>query len=86
MRVAYVEPNKRLVLTGSLGPLLAEAATGVMQIVIEPTAGGSSLVMNYRAAGFFKGGAARLAPAVDEVLSEQMNRLSAYAAELPARP
>jgi uncharacterized protein YndB with AHSA1/START domain len=83
MRVVYVEPGKRIVLTGSLGPLLAEATTGVMQIAIAPTTGGSSLVMNYRAAGFHKGGAARLAPAVDQVLAEQMVRLRAYAETLP---
>jgi uncharacterized protein YndB with AHSA1/START domain len=85
MRVVYVEPGKRIVLTGSLGPLLAEATTGVMQIAIAPTAGGSSLVMNYRAAGFHKGGAARLAPAVDQVLAEQMKRLTAYAEDLAVR-
>lgn len=80
MRVAYVEPGKRIVMTGSLGPLLAEATTGVMQIAIAPTPTGSSLVMNYRAAGFFNGGAAKLAPAVDRVLGEQMKRLAPYAA------
>ena len=85
MRVAYVEPGKRIVLTGSLGPLLAEATTGVMQIAIEPTTAGSSLVMNYRAAGFHKGGAARLAPVVDQVLTAQMTRLRAYAEDLAIR-
>lgn len=85
MRVAYVEPNKRIVLTGSLGPLLAEATTGVMQIVLARTAKGSSLVMNYRAAGFAKGGAEKLAPAVDMVLAEQMKRLQAYAEDLAIR-
>lgn len=81
MRVAYVEPGKRIVMTGSLGPLLAEATTGVMQIAIEPTASGSTLVMNYRAAGFFNGGAGRLAPLVDRVLGEQVKRLGPYAAK-----
>lgn len=85
MRVAYVEPNKRIVLTGSLGPLLAEATTGVMQVAIAPTASGSSLVMNYRAAGFHNGGATRLAPAVDQVLAEQMKRLQAHAGDLAAQ-
>jgi uncharacterized protein YndB with AHSA1/START domain len=79
MRVTYVEPNKRIVLTGSLGPLLAEATTGVMQIALAPTERGSSLVMNYRAAGFANGGADKLAPAVDQVLAAQMKRLQAYA-------
>ncbi|GAA4021503.1 SRPBCC family protein [Sphingomonas swuensis] len=82
MRVAFVDPPSRIVLTGALGPLLAEATTGVMQVVIEPSATGSSLVINYRAAGFAKGGAARLAPAVDQVLAIQAKRLAARAEEL----
>lgn len=86
LRVVYVEPNRRVVLSGSLGPLLAEATTGVMQIAIEGSLGGSSLVMNYRAAGFFKGGAARLAPAVDAVLAEQAKRLKAHTEEVADRP
>jgi hypothetical protein len=35
MRVSFVDPGKRLVLTGALGPLLNEAVTGVMDIRIE---------------------------------------------------
>lgn len=85
MRVAYVEPGKRIVLTGSLGPLLAEATTGVLQVAIDATPTGSVLVMNYRAAGFFKGGAAKLAPAVDQVLGEQVKRIGPYAAGLSRR-
>jgi len=81
MRVAYVEPGKRIVLTGSLGPLLAEATTGVMQVAIESTPLGSSLVMNYRAAGFFNGGAAKLALLVDRVLGGRVKRLGPSAAE-----
>lgn len=81
MRAAYVEPGKRVVLTGSLGPLLYEATAGVMDWRVEKIAGGSALVMNYRAAGFANGNAAKLAPAVDQVLGEQMKRLRVFATE-----
>ena len=83
MRVALVRPGDQLVLTGGLGPLLYEAATGVMDVKVTPIAGGSRLVMNYRAAGFAKGGAAKMAPLVDKVLAEQMKRFRAYAAGAP---
>ena len=73
LRVAYVVPGERLVLTGSLGPLLYEATAGVMDIK----------VLNYRAAGFAKGGAERLAPIVDQVLGEQMARFRKFAAAMP---
>ena len=83
MRVTYLQPGERIVLTGSLGPLLYEATTGVMDVKVEPIAGGSRLVMNYRVAGFAKGGAAAMAPLVDQVLGDQMKRFRTYAAASP---
>lgn len=83
MRVTYLDPGKRVVLTGSLGPLLYEATAGVMDVQIKSAAGGSQLILDYRAAGFFKGGAEKLAPLVDQVLAEQMKRLRTYAAGRP---
>ena len=83
MRVAYVAPGERLVLTGGLGPLLYEATAGVMDVKVERIAGGSRLTLNYRAAGFANGGADRLAPLVDQVLGEQMARLRKFAAARP---
>lgn len=80
MRVAFVEPGKRVVLTGSLGPLLAEATSGVMQVVIAPTTQGSSLTLNYRASGFYNGGAPKLASLVDQVLAAQVRRIGQQAA------
>jgi hypothetical protein len=83
MRVTYVQPGERVVLTGGLGPLLYEATAGVMDVRVERIAGGSRVTMNYRAAGFAKGGAAAMAPLVDQVLGEQMKRFRAFAAAAP---
>lgn len=83
MRVVYVEPGKRVVLTGALGPLLYEATTGVMDVQVKSTAAGSQLTLNYRAAGFANGGADKLAPLVDGVLAGQMKRLRAFATARP---
>ena len=80
MRVAYVVPGERLVMTGALGPLLFEATAGTMDVKVERIAGGSRLVLNYRAAGFANGGAEKLAPIVDQVLGEQMGRFRKFAA------
>ena len=41
MRVTYVDPGKRVVMTGALGPLLYEATAGVMDVQIERLAGGT---------------------------------------------
>jgi uncharacterized protein YndB with AHSA1/START domain len=83
MRVAYVVPGERLVLTGALGPLLYQAAAGVMDIKVERIAGGSRLTLDYKVAGFANGGADKLAPVVDQVLGDQMARFRKYAAAMP---
>lgn len=83
MRVAFIEPGKHVVLIGSLGPLLYEATTGVMDVEIKGTGGGSQLTMTYKVAGFAAGGADKLAPLVDAVLATQMKRLRAYATSRP---
>jgi hypothetical protein len=83
MRVTFVKPGEQVVLTGSLGPLLYEATSGVMHVKVDPIAGGSKITMNYRAAGFANGGAAKMAPLVDQVLADQMKRFRTYAAAAP---
>ena len=83
MRISFIDPGKRIVLTGSLGPLLYEATSGVMDVQIERIAGGAKVTMDYRAAGFAEGGADKLAPLVDSVLAEQMNRFRKFAVSQP---
>lgn len=83
LRVVYVDPGQRLILTGALGPLLYEAVSGVMDVKVEGIAGGSRLVLDYRASGFAAGGADRLAPAVDAMLAGQLKRFRAFAAAQP---
>jgi uncharacterized protein YndB with AHSA1/START domain len=83
MRVVYVEPGKRIIMTGALGPLLYQATSGVMDVQVKSTAGGSQLTLDYRASGFYNGGAAALAPIVDKVLADQLRRYRAYATGRP---
>lgn len=83
MRVAFVDPGKRVVLTGALGPLLYEAVTGVMDVQVKTAAGGSQLTLDYKAAGFANGGADKLAPVVDQVLAGQLQRYRKYATARP---
>ena len=83
LHVTYVDPGKRLVLTGALGPLLYQAAAGVMDITVERIAGGSRLTLDYKVAGFANGGADKLAPQVDQVLGDQVARFRKFAASMP---
>lgn len=85
LRVTYVDPGKRVVLTGALGPLLYEAVTAVMDVTVAPIAGGARLTLSYRAAGFAGSAADKLAPQVDRMLGEQVKRLRSYAAAAPRR-
>jgi len=83
MHVAFLDPGKRVILTGALGPLLYEATTGVMDVQVKMNAGGARLTLDYKVAGFANGGAQALAPAVDKVLGEQMKRYRVYATARP---
>lgn len=83
MRVAYIDPGKRVVLTGSLGPLLYEATSGVMDVQVKMQSAGAQLVLDYKVAGFANGGADTMAPLVDKVLAEQMRRFRAFATTRP---
>ena len=84
MRVAYVAPGERIVLTGSLGPLLYEATSGAMDVKFERIAGGSRVTMDYKVAGFAAANAQELAPLVDQVLAAQMKRFREAARAEPA--
>jgi hypothetical protein len=78
LRVSYLDPGKRIVLTGSLGPLLYEATAGVMDMKFERTGGGSRITMDYKVGGFANGGADKMAPLVDSVLADQFKRYREY--------
>jgi uncharacterized protein YndB with AHSA1/START domain len=83
MRISFVDPGKRIVFTGALGPLLFQATIGVMDVQFERIAGGAKITLDYKAAGFAEGGADKLAPIVDSVLAEQMTRYRKFAVGQP---
>ena len=83
LRVSYIEPGKRIVLTGALGPLLFEGAAGAMDVQVERIAGGSRVTLDYKVGGFASGNAQGLAPLVDSVLGDQMKRFRTFAANRP---
>lgn len=79
LRVTFIARPHRLVLIGSLGPLLYQATTGVMDVKSAPTPKGTRVTLNYRVIGFSKGDGDQLAPRVDNVLAEQLRRYRDYA-------
>lgn len=81
MRVTYVDPGKRVLMTGSLGPLLFEATSGAMDVRIEASGNASNLTLDYKVAGFATGGAEKYAPVVDKVIGDQLKRFRSFAAQ-----
>jgi uncharacterized protein YndB with AHSA1/START domain len=80
MEVVYVDREKLLRLTGALGPMQEQALSGAMTWALESAGEGTRLAVTYRVAGHadLEGGLATLAPAVDRVLGEQVERLRLY--------
>lgn len=76
LRINYIDPGKRLVMAGALGPLMFEGVAGVMDLRLAPEGEGSKVTMTYRAGGFARGNGEDMAPLVDRVLGEQMERLA----------
>lgn len=83
MRVVYAEPDKRLRLSGGLGPLQAEAVAGVLTWTLEAVPGGTKVTQNYAVAGTIRMGGDKLAGPVDAVLGQQLQGLQRRLASGP---
>lgn len=76
--VTAVMPGTSLRLTGGLGPLGLMGVDGNMTWDFADTPEGTSIRMTYAVGGYMESGLDRIAPAVDGVLAEALNRLKAY--------
>ena len=80
-RVVNIVPGSLLRLDGALGPLQELAVTGSMTWQIAGAQGGgqgSTVTMIYVVGGYVAGGLEKLAPLVDQVLSQQVQFLKAH--------
>jgi uncharacterized protein YndB with AHSA1/START domain len=84
--VVNVAPGQMLRIVGSLGPLQETGTSGTMTWQVEKSSTGSTLTLTYAAGGYFPGGLDKLAPAVDTVLSHQVQLLKAYAEKVARIP
>ena len=77
--VTTVMPGTLLRMTGGLGPLGLMGVDGNMTWNFEDDAGGGTrITMTYAVGGYMASGLDRMAPAVDGVLAEALQRLGAY--------
>ena len=80
MKQTESDTRSLLRLDAALGPLQEMAVTGVLTFKLEPDAGGTRITMTYRIAGAMSMKGGKLAPAIDQVMTGQLNRLAAVAA------
>jgi uncharacterized protein YndB with AHSA1/START domain len=78
MAVVFASPGKTLRMTGGLGPLQAMAVTGSLTIQLTAVDKATKVEMTYTVGGYRPGGLQDLAPVVDGVLKEQVERLKNF--------
>ncbi len=80
LRIIYIKSGEEIRFDGSLGPLIDMPVQGRMSWAISPAsdgAAGSRITFTYRVHGYMEGGFTSLAPEVDGVIGQQVQRLQA---------
>ena len=75
LRIIYYNPNREIRFDGSLGPLQTMSVQGRMIWKVEASETGSEITFTYRVHGSSAAGFEGLAPAVDGVIRQQLDRL-----------
>ncbi len=79
LTVVFIAPYQRVTLSGALGPLQTTGVTGALSFSFVPKPSqsqpGSQVVLVYNVGGYYPDGLQSVAPNVDAVLSQQMQRL-----------
>jgi uncharacterized protein YndB with AHSA1/START domain len=85
MRMVYIQPNKVVRMAGALGPLQGSGLAGSLTWKLIEVSGITTVQLSYSVGGYMQGGFEKMAPAVDEVLNEQIQRLKVFveAGKLP---
>jgi uncharacterized protein YndB with AHSA1/START domain len=77
-RVIFARPARMLRLRAALGPLQAEAVAATLTWSLKAVEGGTEITQDYVVSGMIRGGMSTFAPAVDAVLSDQLERLARH--------
>ena len=78
LRVVYVAPPQVVRFSGALGPLQASGVAGSMTWKVAGASDGTRLELSYSVGGFIPGGFEKMAPAVEAMLREQLDRLKLF--------
>jgi uncharacterized protein YndB with AHSA1/START domain len=75
LRVVFVQPGQTLRMVGALGPLQSSGLSGSLTWKLTPSGSNTKLELVYSVGGYMQGGFEKMAPAVDAMLGEQLQRL-----------
>ena len=78
-RVIYVAPREVLRLSGALGPLQASGVAGTLTWKLTSGTDNTRIQLTYSVGGFIDGGFEKMAPLVENVLRQQLDRLKQFA-------
>jgi uncharacterized protein YndB with AHSA1/START domain len=78
LRVVYVAPPQIVRFSGALGPLQASGVAGSMTWKLTGGPDTTRLELSYSVGGFIDGGFEKIAPAVEAMLHEQLDRLKLF--------
>ena len=79
MTVVYADPGKVLRLSGGLGPLQQLGVAGAMTLKFTAKDGATEVAFTYAVGGYTADGLDKLAPIVDQVLGDQLERYERFA-------
>lgn len=87
MHVVFADPQRGVLrMVGGLGPLQGEALHGTLTITLKSIAGGTRIEWTYVVGGYMRMESEQIAPMVDKMLSEQLERLGALLAPVEVTP
>jgi len=78
LRVVYIAPPQVVRFSGALGPLQASGIAGSMTWKLTGGPDNTRLDFSYSVGGFIPGGFEKIAPAVEGMLREQLDRLKLF--------
>ena len=79
LRVVYIAPPRVVRFSGGLGPLQASGVAGSMTWKLSGGSDTTRFELSYSVGGFIPGGFEKIAPAVEAMLREQVDRLKMFA-------
>jgi hypothetical protein len=78
-RVILLIPDSQVRMSGAFGPLQSSALVGTLSFKLTPSGTGTKIEMTYNVGGYMHGAFTNIAEGVDEVLGDQLQRLTRFA-------